>query len=123
MCPTWIFVLSTPVPHLFQVRFYGLHEGKDPILHVKVASLVPHHQADVHMLYALVLFVREKYNEYGPGMAVTILLDALWLEGIVSDQALQVDEGDLLHVQGAPQWCEADVPEAEGLLASHYVPG
>ena len=65
MHPTWILIFSVPVPCLFQVRFFGLHKGKDPILHVKVASLLPHHQADVYMLYALLLFIREEYDEYG----------------------------------------------------------
>ena len=56
-------------------------------------------------------------------MAVHVRLDALWLEGIVSDQALQVDKGDPPHVQGARQQRKADVPEAEVFIAGHYVPG
>ena len=111
------------VPHLFQVHFYGLHEGKDPILHVEAAPLTVHNQADVHMLYALVLFIGEEYNEDGSGIAVCIWLDTLWLEGVVSNQALQVDEGDLLHVQGVQWQCEADVSEAESLVAGHHVLG
>ena len=123
MCPTWILILSVPVPCLFQVCFYGLHEGKDPVLCIKVASLTPHHQAYVHELYALMLFIREEYDVYGCGMAVCIWLDALWLEGIVSNQALQIDEGDPLHVHGAPPWHNADVLEVKGFIAGHYVPG
>ena len=92
-------------------------------MHVKVAFLAAHHQADVHVLYALVLFIREKHNEYSSGTAVHVWLDALWLEGVVIYQALQIGEGDPLHVQGALQWCKADVPKVEGLIAGHYVPG
>ena len=69
-----------------------------------------HHQADVHMLNSLVFFVREKHVEFSCCMAVHAQLDALWLEGIVCDQALQVDEGDLLHVQGVLWQCKVDVP-------------
>ena len=82
-----------------------------------------HNQADVHMLYALVLFIEEEYDEDSSGIAVCIWLNALWLEGVFSNQALQVDEGDLLHVQGAPWQCKADVPEVEGLTADHHVLG
>ena len=114
---------SVLVPRLFQVCFYGLHEGKDPILHVKVAFLMVHHQADVHMPNALVLFIGEKHNEYSSGTAVHIWLDTLWLEGVVINQALQIGKGDPLHVQGAPWQHKADVPEAEGLIAGHHVPG
>ena len=56
-------------------------------------------------------------------MAVCVRLDTLWLEGVVSNQALQVDEGDPLHVQGAWQRCKVDVPKTEGFIASHYVLG
>ena len=82
-----------------------------------------HHQANVHILYALVLFIREEYDEYSHGMAVCIWLDALWLEGVVSNQALQIDEADPLHVHGALQQHKVDVPEAKGFIASHYVLG
>ena len=81
-------ILSVTVPHLFQIHFYGPHKGKDPILHIKAASLVMHHQDNVHMLYALVLFIRKEHDEYGHCMAVYVWLDALWLEAIFSDQAL-----------------------------------
>ena len=115
--------LGVPVPCLFQVHFYGLHEGKDSILHVKMAFLVAHHQADVHMLNALVLFIEEEYHEYSSGTAVCILLEALWLEGVVINQALQIDEGDPLHVQGVLLQCKVDVPEVESLVAGHHVQG
>ena len=90
MHPTWILVLGMPVHHLFQVSFYGLHEKKDPILHVKTAFRTVHHQANVHMLDALVLFVREEYNEYSSGTAVCARHDALGLEAVVINQALQI---------------------------------
>ena len=111
------------VPGFFQVHFYGLHEGEDPILHVKIASHTVHHQANVLMLDALVLLIREEYNEYSSGTAVQVWLDALWLEAVVIDQALQIGEGDPLHVQGVPQWHEVDVPKVETLIAGHHVPG
>ena len=82
-----------------------------------------HNQADVHVLYALVLFIGEEYNEDSSGITVRIWLDALWLEGVVSNQALQVDEGDPLHVQGAQWRCKADVRKMEGLMAGHHVVG
>ena len=105
--------LGASVNCLFQVHFYGLHQGKNSILHVKVTSIIVHHQADVHMCNALVLFIGEEHNEYGSRTAVHVWLDALWLEVAVSDQALQIGKGDPLHVQGVPRWCKADVPKAE----------
>ena len=100
MHPAWILILGMPVPCLFQVHFYGLHKGKNPILHVKTAFLVMHHQANVHMLDALVLFIGEEYNEYSYGTTVHIQLGTLWLEGAVINEAPQIGEGDQLHVQG-----------------------
>ena len=70
--PAWILILGALVPRLFQVRFYGLHEGKDPVLHVKEAPLTVHNQANVHILYALVLFIGEEYDEDSSGIAVCI---------------------------------------------------
>ena len=49
---------------LFQVCFYELHEGKAP--------LTAHNQANVHVLYALVLFIREEYDEDSSGIAVCV---------------------------------------------------
>ena len=82
-----------------------------------------HNQANVHMLCALVLFIREEYDEYSSCIAVCMQLDALWLEGVVINQALQVGEEDPLQFQGALWWCKADVPKVEGLIASHHVLG
>ena len=82
-----------------------------------------HHQTDVHMLNALVLFIGEEYIEYSSGTTVHVQLDTLWLEGVVINQALQIGEGDLLHVQGALQWHKTDVLKAESLIAGHHVLG
>ena len=123
MHPTWILILGVPVPYLFQVHFYGLHKGKDPILHVKTAFLTTHHQADVHVLDALVLFIGDEYNEKSSSTTVCIQLDALWLAGVVINQALQIGQGDPLHVQGVLWWHKADVSEVESLIASHHVLG
>ena len=80
-----------------------------------------HNQADVHMLYALVLFIGEEYEGYGSDIVVCVWLDALWLEGVASNQALQIGEGDPLHVQGVLWQCKADVSKVEGLIAGHHV--
>ena len=92
-------------------------------MHVKMAFLTVHHQAAVHVLNALVLFIREEYDEYSSGTAVHVQLDALWLEGVVINQALQIGEGDPLHVQDAPWWCKVDVSKVESLVACHHVLG
>ena len=68
--------------------------------------------------------------------ALCFLLECLWLEEGFSPESLppkcdffgvmaavQEDERVLLHVQGAPQQCKADVPEAESLMAGHHVLG
>ena len=62
----------------FRSTFVDYMKGRIPF-YIKVASFVLHHQANVHMLYALVLFIRDKHDECGPGMAVCIWLDTLWL--------------------------------------------
>ena len=82
-----------------------------------------HHQAHVHVLDALVLFIGEEHNEYSSGTAVCIQLDVLWLEGVVINQALQIGKGDPLHVQGVPQWGKVVVPEVEGFITGHHVLG
>ena len=82
-----------------------------------------HHQADVHVLDALMLFIGEEHNEYSSSTTVHIWLDALWLEGVVIYQALQIGKGDLLHVQGVPWWHKVDVPKAEGLITGHHILG
>ena len=115
--------MGASVPHFGQVLFYGLHEGEDPILSVKVAASAVHHQANVHMLDTMVLFIGEEYKEYSYGIPVWVCLDALGLEAVVINQALQVGEGDLLHVQGVLRWHKTDVPKVESLIAGHHVLG
>ena len=123
MHPSYIFVAGISLPHLGQVFFYGLHEGENPILSVKVVAHAVHHQANVHVLDTLVLFIREEYKEYSHETAVRVPLNTLSLEAVVINQALQVSEGDSLHVQGVQQWLEVDVPEMESLIAGHHVLG
>ena len=45
------------------------------------------------------------------------------LEAIVTDKAFWVCEGDVLHVESAPQQCKVASPEAETLLVGQHLIG
>ena len=41
----------------------------------------------------------------------------IWLEAVLTDQAFEVGEGNMLHVEGALQWHKVDIPKVETLPA------
>ena len=100
---------------------YGFDEGEDPILIEEFGADTADHEANVYMLDDLKCVVREEDKEYGHGVAVQVFTDALRLEGLLFHQALQVVQGDLLHVEAAPWRHEADVPRDEAILAREHL--
>ena len=75
------------------------------------------------MLNGCVLLIQEEYDKYCSGATCCIRGHSFRLEAIVTDEAFQVCEGDMLHVESAPQQHKVDVPEAETLLAGQHLIG
>ena len=121
--PTWITSSYKGITCHFKVDLYVRHEVQDLFWGIEAGIDVAYYESYVDVGDLLVLVIHLKDKEYG--CHPTELEGALHCgrhKRALCDELPQVVQGNALHVKGALDGAEVDVPQVETILAVESVP-
>ena len=120
--PTWITPSFKGVMCLFQVDLYVRHKVQDLFWGVEMGLDTADYESYVDVGDLLMLVIRLEDEEYGCPTELEGALHCRRHKCALCDELLQVVQGNVLHVKGALDGAEADVPQVETILAVESVP-
>ena len=120
---TWITSSFKGVKSRFQVNLYVRHKVQDLFWGIESGINMAYYESYIDVGDLVVLVVHLKDEEYG---CHPTELEGALCHGrhkcALCDELLQVVQGNALHVKGALDGAEADVPQVETNLALESVP-